>query len=333
MKRLMTFISTVTAGLLGVGSAQADGTAMQYLFQDGGGVTPGIEASFSWPGEDALLVTGDFYDTWSPESDLLVYDRATQEGEMYTYIDLSPYLEGFFAAGEPERIGDARWDQVIAGNFGSYWSDDLFFFDSATGNGRFFFPEHGGNLVPSEDEEFIRGQRCDILLAADVHSYPLDDVLCYDKTSGELLVLATAPGASIIRTVSRNIGPGWDIIVSGKFGSSWWNTDLLLYDRDHGVGEFHSVDRDVNIERFRRIEGWRRTWHTIISATLGGPSTHTDLIFYDASRGEVQFYGTNWNAAMRLIGSTVRNLPRNAAKVVAGKFNDDGLTDLLFYEE
>jgi hypothetical protein len=76
--------------------------------------------------------------------------------------------------------------------------------------------------------------------------------------------------------------------------------------------------------------GWRRTFQLIVPGNFGG-NGYTDLLFYDPSRGESEFYKANGNGNLtRLVTNT--GWRKSWEIIVPGNFGGNGYTDLLFYD-
>ena len=80
----------------------------------------------------------------------------------------------------------------------------------------------------------------------------------------------------------------------------------------------------------RLHEGWRQSWRTIVPGNFGG-SAHTDLLFYDPSLGQGEFWTTDGQGG---IGQPRlhEGLRPSWRQIVPGEFGGGVHTDLLFYE-
>ncbi len=74
----------------------------------------------------------------------------------------------------------------------------------------------------------------------------------------------------------------------------------------------------------------RATWTHIVPGKFGG-SAHTDLFFYDATRGESENYRTDGAGGMTLLRRHT-NLRKTWQFIAPGQFSGNSITDLLFYD-
>jgi len=127
-----------------------------------------------------------------------------------------------------------------------------------------------------------------------------------------------------------NFLPGLARILSGRFSTQNPGTTLLFYDAAHHQGEFHGTDGTGNMVR----EGpphtdWRSSWAQIVKGHFAAGSFE-DLLFYDASAGQGEFYRTG-NGDVTRIGVTNTDWLTSWTLIVPGKFSNGPFTDLLFY--
>ena len=105
-----------------------------------------------------------------------------------------------------------------------------------------------------------------------------------------------------------------------------------------GLGEFYTTDGHGKVRQLGRSDsGWRDSWTQIVAGNFGGATTpdYTDLLFYDKSKKELQFYKTDGKGNIKPL-STI-GLPRPGStlipsQIVAGNFGATPFTDLLFYD-
>ncbi len=80
----------------------------------------------------------------------------------------------------------------------------------------------------------------------------------------------------------------------------------------------------------KKHTGWRKTWKEIVPGTFGG-NTYTDLLFYDATVGEGEFYTTDGNGNISLL-KKYTGWRQSWQSILPGTFGGNIYTDLLFYE-
>lgn len=98
-----------------------------------------------------------------------------------------------------------------------------------------------------------------------------------------------------------------------------------------GSGEFYTTDGSGNISLLKSHTGWwRSSWKQIVPGTFGG-NTYTDLLFYDATTGEGEFYTTDGSGNI----SDLKKLSgwrKTWKQIIPGNFGGSDYTDLLFYK-
>lgn len=119
----------------------------------------------------------------------------------------------------------------------------------------------------------------------------------------------------------------WDLIVPGDFDNDNL-TDLFLYDRANGVGHFYNSSG-----KGATFTDLRRTWDIIVPGNFGSNSGNTDLLFYDRTSGQAEFHFVYPGGNLGSIGALVTGWRKTWDQIVPGDFDNDKLTDLLFYDK
>jgi hypothetical protein len=125
--------------------------------------------------------------------------------------------------------------------------------------------------------------------------------------------------------------------------SAW---DLLYYSISHsnaagpeGFGFFYQTGSLGEMASLGVFGNWRPSWSLIIPGKfsdspyidlLGVP--YTDLLFYDPSTGEGEFYHTTSKGFDDYTFAAYTNWRRTWSLIIPGKFSDSPYTDLLFYD-
>ena len=132
----------------------------------------------------------------------------------------------------------------------------------------------------------------------------------------------------------------WDIIVPGAFSPSW-QTDLLFYDKDTGLGNFYSVEGEyypqfnqsgpIIINLMKSYNNWLPNWDIIVPVEFNGDKI-TDLLFYDKDTGLGNFYSVDSEANIKLIRS-YNNWGPNWDIIVPDLDLMTPEYDLLFYDK
>src|SRR5262249_14772116 len=121
-------------------------------------------------------------------------------------------------------------------------------------------------------------------------------------------------------------------------------TDLLFYDATNGIGAFFVNDGVGRIRLLKEHTNWRQTWTRIVPGNFGGAPgrfpgrNYTDLLFYEAASGTLEFYATDGTGNLTDGRGNFRPLGQHTtrgswAQIIPGNFGGtSGRTDLLFYD-
>lgn len=327
----------IVALILGLSPHRAEALGQAEFYDSSG--TGGIERFgqyANWRVSWDIIVPG--YFGGNQYEDLFFYDRQRGDGEFYT-------CDGRGAIQLLRRYPDigTSWHQIVPGNFdGNHMHTDLLFYDQKAGVGEFYATDGSGGrtlfrrytnwrktwdlIVPGNfkvlEDEFSTG--------------PYTDLLFYDRETGHAEIYATDGHAGLVFLKSfNNWRKSWTMIVPGNFGrGESYYTDLLLYDRMHGTGEFYATDGSGGLRFLKRYDNWRRTWSRIIPGNFGG-TDYTDLLFYDGSTGAGHFHTTDGTGTLTRL-RFYNNWRRTWQAIVPGYFGVVGSTDqhsdLLFYD-
>ena len=124
---------------------------------------------------------------------------------------------------------------------------------------------------------------------------------------------------------------GWALLVPGDFGGPD-GTDLLVYDRSAGTGQFYAVDGATLTVLGASKTGWRTSWRAIVAGRFD-QSGHDALLFYDAAAGEAEFWTFQPDGdTFTRIGATNSGWRTTWSQVVCGSFGSGNLSDLLLYD-
>ncbi len=129
----------------------------------------------------------------------------------------------------------------------------------------------------------------------------------------------------------KNWRKTWHTILSGNFNHGNY-TDLLFYDKSNGEAKFYLTESSGDIRKIGDThKNWRKTWHIMVSGNFNG-SGLSDLLFYDKSKGEAEFYSTNGNGDLRRTGKTLKGWRKTWDMIIPGDFGGNGYSDLLLYD-
>jgi hypothetical protein len=158
------------------------------------------------------------------------------------------------------------------------------------------------------------------------------DLLFYDATAGEAEFYKT-DGTGNLSLLKKLTGfrKTWQSIVPGDFGGGRY-TGLLFYDAIAGEGEFYNTDDKGNLSLLKKTTGFRKTWQSIVPGNFSGGNRYTDLLFYDATAGEAEFYKTDGRGNLSLL-KKLTGFRKTWQSIVPGNFGGGTIrSDLLFYD-
>lgn len=264
----------------------------------------------------------------SGSTDVLVYDPTTGDLQFYAVgknCSLTPI-------GSP-RSGERKSWSIIPGTFrtGSTLTD-LLFYDRASGEAQFYRTDGSGALIPIGS--LLTGWRrtLQIIPGRFGNKSATSDLMLYNPAHGEVQFVSTNGQGGIAPIGSKNSGwrRTWQII-PGKFGSTSGRTDLLLYDPALGEAMFCSPNGTGGINMLGSVHyTMGRTWK-IIPGAFGSTTGRTDLLFYDQTSGEAQFYASDGVGGFTPIGSPISGW-RKAWQIFPLLFSGDSRTSLLFFD-
>ena len=168
---------------------------------------------------------------------------------------------------------------------------------------------------------------------------PPDGLLFYDRdprtVQGEFYTTDGKGGISLLR---QQVGwrTSWTHIIPGKFGGTGVSTDLLFYDAAAGLGQFYAINGPGRISLLKQHTDWPTSWKQIVPGRFRNlPPSHTpvtDLLFYDAAAGTLEFYAINGPGSISLLKRHT-GWGSGWTQIIPGKFGGGtGFTDLLFYD-
>jgi len=159
-----------------------------------------------------------------------------------------------------------------------------------------------------------------------------NELLFYDPGAGTGEFYAVNGQADLtIQFQDSSFRPSWARILSGNFSQQASKTTIMFYDAANHTGEFYRSDGTGTLVQVgSSLTDWRSSWTQIVKGHFS-TSSFDDLLFYDRSAGQGEFYNTG-NGDVSLIGVTNTDWRNDWAIIVPGKFSNGPFTDLLFYE-
>jgi len=163
------------------------------------------------------------------------------------------------------------------------------------------------------------------------------DLLFYDAAAGlgQFYKTDGQGGIHLLRE-QPSLRTGWTHIIPGRFGGTGVSTDLLFYDAAAGLGQFYAVNGPGRISLLKQYTDWRTSWTQIVPGRFRDlppcPTPVTDLLFYGAAAGTVEFWAINGPGSISLLKRHT-GWGSDWTQIIPGKFGGSaGLTDLLFYD-
>lgn len=154
-----------------------------------------------------------------------------------------------------------------------------------------------------------------------------NELFFYDRLDGTAKTYSIADDGTLTHKQTMVIGGGVDIWIRGNFyGTS--EKELASYDRDSGlVNVYEVLSSGALAFRFSKTVA---AGYSIAFAGYWGNGACDDLVFYDRGTGAVRYYQSNGSALTLTDTATWQKIWDH---VVPGRFNSDGYTDMLYYNQ
>jgi hypothetical protein len=158
------------------------------------------------------------------------------------------------------------------------------------------------------------------------------ELLFYDPAANTGEFYAVNGQADItIQIQHSDFRSSWKRILAGKFSEQAFGSTILFYDAAGHTGEFYGTDSTGSLNQVGASHtDWRSSWTQIVRGHFS-TSSFDDLLFYDASAGQGEFYKTG-NGDVSMIGVTNTDWRKTWSLIIPGKFSNGPFTDLLFYD-
>lgn len=132
-----------------------------------------------------------------------------------------------------------------------------------------------------------------------------------------------------------NVGQ-FDEVVSGSFGGTTANQDVLFYNRSTGRARaFEISPSGASTELWdTTVPGTPQggTWDVVAAGNLGH-NGWDDLLVYNKTEGAANFYQVTSNGSALVLGATYFGFRKYWDQIHSGDFDGDGLDDFLFYNQ
>ncbi len=209
---------------------------------------------------------------------------------------------------------------------------DLLFYDATVGEAEFYKTDGKGNLSLLKKMTGFR-KTWQSIVPGDFGGGRFTGLLFYDATVGEGEFYNTNDKGDLsLLKKTTGFRKTWQSIVPGNFSGGNRFTDLLFYDAAAGEAEFYKTDGKGNLSLLKKTTGFRKTWQSIVPGIFGGGSGSTDLLFYDATAGEAEFYKTDGRGNLSLL-KKLTGFRKTWQSIVPGNFGGGTIrSDLLFYD-
>jgi hypothetical protein len=158
------------------------------------------------------------------------------------------------------------------------------------------------------------------------------ELLFYDPGAKTGEFYAVNGQADITIQIQRSdFRPSWTRILPGRFSQQAFGSTVLFYDAANHTGEFYGSDGTGSLTQVGSTHtDWRSSWTQIVRGHFSN-SSFDDLLFYDASAGQGEFYSTG-NGDVSRIGVTNTDWRKSWSLIIPGKFSNGPFSDLLFYD-
>jgi hypothetical protein len=246
---------------------------------------------------------------------------------------------GVMSVSRMRRCGIGHFDHIhvdltFRGSRGrtSYWGgrpviapklNGLVWWDQNTGRrmGQSWF-----NYRPTPRRTRFLKRRWDVVVAADFDSDRVsDDLLRWDRDTGDWLVMTSPPAALGRMTRSGRWGSHWDRVVAGDFDGDRRQDDLLLWDVH--TGEWVVTSWSAAGQQTRRSGSWPLGYDTIRVGDFDEDNRLDEMFLRDRDRGRFQI--VSWNAFAPSVKWEHAWAP-SYNQFVVGDFDSDGeLNDML----
>jgi hypothetical protein len=211
--------------------------------------------------------------------------------------------------------------------------EDLMFYEPPTGQGEFWSTDGQGGIALIGETHTDWRTTWRLIVPGYFQKGAGTDLLFYDRDAGEGEFWSVSGGGiSLIGETNTGWRNDWTLIIPGNFTEGDY-TDLLFYERSTGQGEFWRSNGDGTISLIGETNfGWRTSWQMIVPGNFSdGP--FTDLLFYDRAAGQGEFWKTNGNGSISMIGETHTDWRQSWQIILPGFFLEGSdYTDLLFYD-
>jgi hypothetical protein len=248
-------------------------------------------AKKNWRSSWDDIVAGHFVERTTQElihgvrkDQLFFYDRAAGEAQFYTAN------KGSFDRLGPAHTGlntsSRTWTHVVPVQMDDTDVDELLFYDSIHGYGRFYSTDGAGSLNTAGPLlGWSTGWRH--IVTGNFSSRAGDEILFYDGNSGQLVMYGTN-GSGTNRGKITRLGEvgyfGTDIgqIVVGQFSAASPTEEVMLYDPVSDYVTFLRFDSAPAAVEFGRREAFGTFFTQIVTGDFSSASG-TELLFYEPS--------------------------------------------------
>ncbi|GMH38564.1 hypothetical protein BSKO_06448 [Bryopsis sp. KO-2023] len=286
----------------------------------------GLNVSIGNPELDIVAGVTSFGTTCTTSADL---QRAVKNPGVYTRVSsfrdwIMDTMESNQGAGGDSPAPAPKLPPVKIGE-----KDDLMYY--WPGNGCHFF-----KTLKCAEFTKIGVSKCggdwDLAITGNFDGTGLTDVFLYKKDGTGAFLMhgdsVTTPDARYDVTLEK----GCEIILPGDFNGDG-TTDVLCYVKSQGLGVKYLIQKGGKLEVLFKHTYWRKTWTSIATGNFDGKGGPTGLMFYDGTKGELEFYTSLKNGEIMGIAPTLTNVGV-WDQVLTGNFDGAGkTTGVMFYKQ
>lgn len=224
----------------------------------------------------------------------------------------------------------ATWSHIVPVNLNDDKMDDLLFYNQNNGEAKFYYNKNGA-ITPVSDKPQSWSKDWSSIVPVEVNDDKVTDLLFYNLKSGRGAFYSVNSKGGIEK-IKEHSGwsKDWTFLVPAHINDDEI-TDILFYNSLTGTAKFYPVNKKGELGTVKE-HAWTKGWQIIVPMNIDG-DRYTDFLFYqsDGKSSLSKFYKGSSGGGVSLIRDNKSEFSPNWAKIVPLNLNNDGITDLLFY--
>ncbi|MBN1967948.1 MAG: hypothetical protein JXR48_18030 [Candidatus Delongbacteria bacterium] len=256
--------------------------------------------------------------------DIFFYDPTTGEAESYSTtpngIKLINKYTGF----------RKTWKNILMFDYDGDSRDEILFYDPANGVAEIYRFEGPSLKLVTSQTDWRKSWKT--IVSVNVDGDLAREILLYDYATGEAELLDFAKdGKRKSLKVFKNWRKNWHQVKEVNLNHDQYS-DILFYDQDKGVGEFYSFTSDGGFKNIKTHNNWRKNWRTIVPGNYGSGRNNGDLLFYDPTNGDAEYYALKPDGTMSNYKNPNPKYRTGWDIILSGRFGHTANSGLLFYD-